>query len=410
MRISSILLPTALCLFACQQIQPPVHPFAEGDAAFLRGDFSAAISAYQDIVGEADARKGRIAIAQERSLLEAARKELHMNHPHQALALLDVIEVSDRHGALAEDLRTRSHSRAAHLLVRVGMEYLQNHAYGAAEMSFSEALVWDETSSDASDGLLSVEQKAQDRRDQGQALFYSGLNQLESGKEIQALTSLQHAAFFMGEGDRSESLLRQLSADLAQESRRLAQVYFEGGRIGLAWITLKDADRLAPGNAEVQQQLQSLSEALTAEQKLRDADLHVRAARSEEATALLEEILALTGSRHQKDVASLKDRLVQEEAGLDYARARAFEMDHQVVRASDLYQRIILATEGFGFEDVKLRQSRLQLRIQQAEQFYTEAVAAEEAGDLATARKKYGEAVRQAGDYPNALQKFRTLQ
>ena len=410
MRVSSILLPTALSLFACQQIQQSVNPFAKGDAAFHRGDFSGAVAAYQNILGDADTKASRIAIAQERSLLEAARNELHLDNPHQALALLDAIQVSERHRTLAQDIRARSHARVANLLVRAGMENLQDHAFVAAEKSFTEALVWDENSADAKEGLVSVAQKAQDRRDQGQSLLFSGLSQLESGKEIQALTSLQHAAFFMGEGDRSEDLLRQLSEDLAQESRSLAQVYLEGGRIGLAWITLKDADRLMPGNPAVQQQLQSLMEALTAKQKLRDADLHVRAVRSNEATALFDEILALTGSQHQKDVADLKDRLVEKESGLDYTRARAFELDHQVVRASDLYQGILSATKGFGFEDVQLRQSRLQARIQQAEVFYAEAVAAEEAGDLAMARKKYGEAVRQAGDYSDAFQRFRALQ
>ena len=399
-----------LGFIACQN-QPVAEDYLlEGTKAFSAGEFRLALEAFQQAEAMGAPFGDALALTQERLLLESARKAIHLNHPHQALALLDSLGTDVWNSELVEELKNRGHLRASNLFYKEGVEHLRMNRHREAAQAFVEALTWDTNSQAAKLGLKKAEKVAQSRHKLGESLHFSGLQNLEAGSANQAHTQFQHAAAFLGDESRSQELLEQLSYDLAAEAKEMAQIYLDSGQVGLAWFHLRDALRLQPKDEKAAAMLSGLEDELIALRRLRSASQHVRAVRSDAIEPLLAEVIALTGDAHAGKVEAIRDNLIQKEANRDYAYGRACEMDNRIVRALHLYKGILESTQGFGFEDIEIRSKNLQARVDKAAQLYEEASHAERNGDKEAAKELFGQVVRAAGDYADALARFRKLQ
>jgi hypothetical protein len=107
-------------------------------------------------------------------------------------------------------------------------------------------------------------------------------------------------------------------------------------------------------------------------------------------------------------VADLERNVVRERNLERYTRARALELDDQIVRSTGLY-RAILQDGGDDLTDVNYRLSLNLERLANAETAYQDAVRAKQAGNRQRAEEKLAECVRYARDFKDAFVELQRL-
>ena len=120
-------------------------------------------------------------------------------------------------------------------------------------------------------------------------------------------------------------------------------------------------------------------------------------------------MLLLIDKKWEQSIAQTGEKNQDEKNRTRYARARAYELDTQMVHSLELYRAILADEGGFGWEDVELRIDSLEQRLRQAEAAYGRAIAAEQAGDDAAYAAALVETVHLAVDYEDAHARFLAL-
>jgi sirohydrochlorin ferrochelatase len=139
------------------------------------------------------------------------------------------------------------------------------------------------------------------------------------------------------------------------------------------------------------------------------AEVAVRGGRTEIGDEILREILELELAGSDPRIVDLAERNQDAKNSSRYNRARAYELDRQLVSAAALYQSILDDEAGFGWEDVELRLSTISGRLAEAAAAYARAMDAEQAGDEEGYRAALAETVQASVDYADALARLRAL-
>lgn len=392
---------------ACASPQEDLR--AEADQAFRMGRYHDAYATYTRIEERTPELEAQTEEARFQSILLSARQRVHVNEIGEALLLLDHAEAERPQEPAIEELREQAYRRKAAELAESGELLLDDGYASAAQRTFDEALRWHPGNEAAQRGLAQAERIVGARGVRGEDLYFEGLNQVLEGRDTRARTAFAHASQLLDDGRRAEERLEALSRDLAVDMVRQAEMRIDHGDVGGAWVLLSDAVRLDPDNDEAATLAAQVDRELEARRLLADADLHVRGGRLSAAEALLDRVLEVTGDGYGARVEAMRSRAVSERARRDYQRARAYELDNQIVRAVEAYDEILRLTEGYGYEDLKLRIDNLRQRVELAGVAYRKALEAEAAGDFDTYRQALEDTVELAGDYEDALERYRSL-
>jgi tetratricopeptide (TPR) repeat protein len=404
MRFAPLLL---LLLVACSS--PGEEARIAGDASFRMMRFHDAYAAYSSIE-EPDAEvKQLVEESRYRSILQSARDLVHVNRIDDALRLLDELDLERPNGKGITEIRDAAYRRRASELANSGEQLLDDGFPEAALRTYREALRWHSNNEEAQQGLRESERLSGARAERGEALYFEGLDQVLKRKRTQAHTSFAHAAELLGSDSRAVDKVQALSEELAAELTLEARLLLDSESLGGAWLVLSDAVRLDPANLDANSMYAEVARELEARRLLNSADIHVRGGRMDAASVVLERVLEVTGQTYSLQVERMSERAFNEAAARDYKLARACELDNQVVRAVALYENILRVTEGYRFEDLRLRVDNLQRRIDLASRAYTVARQAEASGNTDGYRQALEDCLELAGDYRDAYERHRRL-
>ncbi|HJM40585.1 MAG TPA: hypothetical protein QGG59_10800 [Planctomycetota bacterium] len=339
---------------------------AEGDAAFSIGDYGAAVSAYRQaqIAGEGEldpSLSTRLAEAQARILPAHARRLIHQEKHLEALEVLEAADQASPGHTMTVELRARAYRGMASDLVDEAEALRGMGEVKAAYAAFLQALEWHPENSRAEAGCGELAEKIATLQRQGESFFFDGLRQRAEGHTVRAHTSFMHAAAIWGEGSQAEAILRESSAEMAKEQVQMATLLMEADSLGPAWLALRDANRLQPGNSETESLLSKVEVRLKTRASLNDVDIQIRGERMALASSILLHVAETDLAEEADRVYVLRQAMVEKQALIDYRMARAFELAEQWERAAELYGRVL--ESGQGAEDVRWRLERVQSRL-----------------------------------------------
>lgn len=383
----------------------------EGDRLYALGRYAEALAEYRAAAGEhpGPELEERIRLARFQVLAEAAREAIHLEQPEQALAWLDRAEEVLPEHPLTGELRRRAAEQLSEMITREAFEHLSEDEPAAAVVLFGEALRWNPGNARAQSGLAEARVEAEQRFAKGEDLFLQGVEALREARDGRALTYLAHARDYWGEDSRAGELEREVADLVASDLTEQAERSLRAGNLGAAWVALRQAVELDPGDEDLLARLERLDRELRTRELLMRAELRIRSGSLEEAQALLDQIVDLGVEGHEEELARLDRRLELARNEDRYRRARAYELDGQVQRAADLYQEVLVSVGDEGFEDTAERYRRLQDRLAQARRHYAAALEAQEDGDPEGYRRHLEACVRLARDFADASERLRNL-
>lgn len=401
-------LTAALCGGACQS-----SSLEQGDAAFRRGDYPRAWEAYHE-AGDPQQNQ-ELADRVERTrwfLIEDRIRDLLAQWEVQtALDLIPRVASqapADRQATLV-DFQRRAQRQLGLLHAQNGYDLLEAGEVDEALRELTIAVAWDPHDETSSALLQRTAERLEREGRLGESFYFEGMENVRHGFDLRARASFHHAAGLLGEESRAQQRYEGMTEDMAVSSRAEAVSYLEAGLLGPAYLSLRTAERLEPESAETARLAQLLDAKVRSAQAMIGADVSIRGGRPDEAAEYLEEVKAGAVAAHAQAARSLEERNFELILDQEYKRARAYELDEQVLRAAAAYRAIVSRTEGYSWLDSALRLSNLEGRIAQAAQSYAAALAAQSASDVAGYRSRLEETVRFASDYEDALVRLAQL-
>lgn len=407
MRCSLSIVLIALGVASCSSPQDEAREL--GDRAFRMGMYHDALDAYRSIEEPDEEVLSLIEDARFQSIMQSARERVHVNEIQDALALLDYLEQERPGMPETADLRRQAYRRKGAELASSGERLLDDGFPEAAARTYREALRWNPENGDAQVGFAEAERQSSARAQRGERLYFEGLDDVMNGHRERAFTSFSHAAHLLGQDSRAQDRVEALAGELTTELVLQAQELLDADNLGGAWLVLSDARRLDPANLDAANLFAEVDAELEARRLLSQAEIHVLGGRLDQADALLAKVLDVTGDSHRDQVSAMSERAVFQRATEDYKFARACELDNQIVRAVTMYNDILRLTDGYGYEDLKLRVDNLQRRIDLAADNYAIALEAERALQPEEYRQALEDCLELAGDYKDALERYRRL-
>lgn len=374
------------------------------------GNFRSALDIYGSLPAE-EVGDTRIPRTQYFLLEQGARELLHLDRPEDARTVLSYLQEMapvDRRGEIAH-LMLRSDRQTAQRHYELGYDFNEGNEPMLAAMELRKALSWDPEHVEAQELLVKMENWIQTQQEIGEDFYFRGMDHLRAHQDLRARTSFMHAANLLGEDSFAESRLVDLTMSLAEESRAMGRMYLEAGLNGPAWVAILDSLHMDPDHPESMELVDIIEKKIDSDSKLMSIDVAVRGGATEAADALLQEARALGVKQHAQRLAQLSEDNQDLKNNMRYRRARAFELDNQMVHALALYQAIQADEAGFGWEDIGVRIQALQGRLAQAEQAYQRALAAERAGDSSGYEQALREAVRLAVDFEDVHARYLAL-
>lgn len=401
---------TVLALATTAAVSCAAPSLEDGDRQFTMGNYHAALEIYEGMAdGERDPR--RIERTRYFLLEQGTRELLHLDRPEDARAMLVYLAEfapADRRSEI-ESLYARSEKQTAQRHYELGYEYNEGNEPVLAAQELRRALNWNPEHPEATELLAKMEHWIATQQRIGEDYYFNGMDHLRAHEDLRARTSFMHAANLLGEDSFAQGRLEDLTLGLAEESRALGRMYLDAGLVGPAWVAILDSLHLDPTNAQTRDLVKVVEARLESEATLMSVDVAVRGGATEAADALLAKARTLGVVEHADRIAALATSNQDEKNSLRYNRARAYELDNQMVHALALYLAIQKDEAGFAWEDVNLRISALQGRLAQAEQAYQRALAAEREGDQAGYEAALREAVRLAVDFEDVHARFLAL-
>jgi len=384
-----------------------------GDRLFRTGKFPAALAAYSDAAGGGQGSGDlaeKLRVTRFMAVEDYARDLIHRNRPGQALEVLRTVERMNPGSPLTEELLQRARKKMALQLWEQGDRLMGRDQPAAALKFFTDALAYDPELKAAQTDVLAARHAAQFRTRKGERLFFQALLEREEGHDLRAHSTLTHATGYLEPDSRAGELLTRISSFLAIRSRKQADAYLAAGELGAAWLALREADRLAPGDPEVQALVRQFELKMDTEMRLVKADIAIRSGSLDLARELLARAKSDEGVGFAGEIGDLEDKFTQKEGQLLYTTARASELDGQIMRAIGLYRKILNAKGPAGNQDVFARLGANLERATKAEEAYGKAKEAIVAGDKELARQKLAETIRFARDYEDAEELLAGLQ
>ncbi|MGB0953607.1 MAG: hypothetical protein ACPG31_10300 [Planctomycetota bacterium] len=382
----------------------------DGDKQFTMGNFRRALEIYGSMPEE-KIDHHRIARTEYFLLEQGARELLHLDRPEDArtvLTYLSEMAPADRRGEIAY-LLERSDRQTAQRHYELGYAFNEGNEPVLAAASLRRALSWNPEHPEAIELLGRMDSWIDTQKEIGEDYYFRGMEHLRAHEDLRARTSFMHAANLLGEDSFAEGRLVDLTLGLADESRALGRMYLEAGLNGPAWVAILDSLHLDPTNEESMALVKVIEAKIESDAKLMSVDLAVRGGATEAADRLLQEARELGVVQHASRLAQLAEDNQDQKNNHRYRRARAYELDNQMVHALALYQAIQEDEAGFGWEDIGVRIEALQGRLAQAEQAYQRALAAERDGDDAGYEAALREAVRLAVDFEDVHARYLAL-
>lgn len=391
--------------FSCQNAT-----LEDGDVEFRRANFHKALDIYTNLPAQAQ-DAARIERTRYFLMEQNTRQLLHLNRPEDAGHMLDYlaqVAPADRAGELLR-LRARTNLQIAERYYNLGYEYSEANNPEVASEMLRISLSWNPEHEDAKKLLVKTDQWILAQEQIGEDFYFQGMEHLRSHQDLRARTSFMHAASMLGDDSLAQSRLENITLQLADESRALGRMYVEAGLTGPAWVAILDSMHLDPTNPETMALVQVIENQVHSAAVLTSAEMATRSGATEAADALLAEARTLGITQHLNRLAKLSESNQDEENRLRYRRARAYELDNQMVHANELYHAIQEDEGGFGWEDVVLRMQSLETRLGQAAQAYDRALRAESAGNQAAYVEALQETLHLAIDYKDVRARFLAL-
>ena len=384
----------------------------EGDALFRVGRYQQALLSYER-VGDADDQSEvgqRIRRTRYFVLEDAARDLLHEDRPEDATLVLDAIESvpADRE-AEVDALRSRARLRMARHAAEDALAALEDERPEDALVAATRALSLDPELEQAAALRARAQREILTDAAAAEAAYLAGLEELQAGLELRARAAFSAALRRAPDDARAATRLEAVTRDLASEMRTMGRLHMQAGELGQAWVALNDAIRLDPDDEQGASLLETLDTRIRAEALLSSADIAVRGGHVDAADAILEELSVVAPDYAANRAAQVAERSRDERNRGDYARARAFELDNQAIRALGLYASILTRESEYGWEDVELRATALERRIGEAATAYDQALTAQRAGDAEAYRTHLEQVLQLAADYGDAMRRYRDL-
>lgn len=381
----------------------------EGDRLYRIGRFQEALYSYESTGSNSAEVRNRLNVTRHRMLLDVAQQRLHFNQPQAAIAVLDVADRMIQGHPLSMQFRARAQNKVAINLSEEGLSHFEDGRAEEAVEYYGRALSWDPNYVPAQEGLARAEAIANTRYRIGERLYFKGLEELRDNKDERARTSFTHAATFWGEDSRAAELADQLADTVASESLRQGELYLRLGMIGPAWLSLRDAYRLRPDDPKISGLLRATEGEMRAEEYITQADMAIRVGDVDRARSLIDRAQNLAGESLQGDLVLLSQAAEDKHLEKRYTLGRAYELDNQIIRAKEVYESILVERGDADFEDVAARYRNLRDRIERAAFSYQQALDAYGDGDQNGYRDRLVETIRYAGDYEDALERFKNL-
>jgi hypothetical protein len=382
----------------------------DGDTAFRRANFYKALDIYTHLpADEQDA--ARIERARYFLMEHNTRELLHLNRPEDAATMLDYltqVAPADRAEELL-GLRARTNLQIAERYYNIGYEYSEANNPEAAAEALRISLSWNPDLESSQKLLVKAEDWVAAQDQIGEDFYFQGMEHLRTHQDLRARTSFMHAASMLGEESLAQSRLEGVTLQLAEESRALGRMYLEAGLTGPAWVAILDSMHLDPTNSEAMELVQAIENQVHSEGLLASADLATRGGAVEAADALLAEARVLGVTQHLQHLVELSEANQDVENHKRYRRARAYELDNQMVHAYSQYQAIREDEGGFGWEDVLLRMQALESRLGQAGEAYDRALSAEVAGNQVAYAEALAEDLHLSVDFKDVRVRFLAL-
>jgi len=401
---------TVLALATATAVSCAAPSVEEGDRQFRMGNYRKALEIYQDAPPE-QVDQGRLERTRYFLLEQGARELLHLDRPEDARAVLTYLSEmapADRRGEIAY-LHARSERQTAQRHYEVGYAFNEANEPGLAAQELRRALSWDPEHAEAQELLAKMEGWITTQQEIGEDYYFRGMEHLRASQDLRARTSFMHAANLLGEDSYAQGRLEDITLGLAEESRALGRMYLEAGLNGPAWVAILDSLHMDPVHPESMELVQVIEAKIESDATLMSIDVAVRGGATEAADRLLVKARELGVVQHAQRLAALSEDNQDQKNNLRYRRARAYELDNQMVHALALYQAIQADEAGFGWEDIEVRIGALQGRLAEAEQAYQRALAAEREGDQDAYIQALREAVRLAVDFEDVHARFLAL-
>lgn len=401
-RCSVLVLAT---VFSCQ-----AATLEEGDAHFRIANYREALAIYDEAPTELKDLQ-RIERTRYFLLEQGVRELLHLNRPVDAVSVIDAIgpmAPGDRKGEL-QGLRDRARLQIGNNHYLLAYDYSEGNEPAAAARELRLALSYDPEHEEAQELLASTEEWLLTQERIGQDFYFDGMDHLRAHHDLRARTSFMHAASLLGDESLAQTRLEDITVSLAEESRVLGRMFLDAGLTGPAWATILDSLHLDPTHPDALILVSEIENRISSESLLMSADIATRGGATAAADGLLQGARKLGVADHARRLIDLAEKNQDEKNRTRYARARAYELDTQMVHSLELYRAILADEGGFGWEDVELRIDSLEQRLRQAEAAYGRAIAAEQAGDDAAYAAALVETVHLAVDYEDAHARFLAL-
>ena len=401
-RLTVLLLASA---WSCQAVT-----LEDGDTEFRRANFHKALDIYTHLpADQQDA--GRIERTRYFLLEQNTRELLHLNRPEDAATMLDYltqVAPADRAEEILR-LRARTEMQIAERYYNIGYEFAEANNPEAASEALRVSLSWNPEHLESRALLVKSDQWVDAQQQIGEDFYFQGMEHLRSHQDLRARTSFMHAASMLGDDSLAQSRLEGITLTLAEESRSIGRMYLEAGLTGPAWVAILDSMHLEPGHPETMELVAAIEDQVQSEAILASADLATRGGAVEAADVLLAEARTLGVRQHLERLVELSESNQNAENQKRYRRARAYELDNQMVHALEQYHAIQEDEGGFGWEDVTLRMEALESRLVQASRAYDRALSAESAGNQAAYAEAIAEALHLAVDYKDVRIRFLAL-
>ncbi|MDA0666885.1 MAG: hypothetical protein O3A95_04335 [Planctomycetota bacterium] len=401
-RLTVLLLASA---WSCQAVT-----LEDGDTEFRRANFHKALNIYTQLPAD-DQNAARIERTRYFLMEQNTRELLHLSRPEDAATMLDFltpITPADRAEELLR-LRARTELQISERYYNIGYEYSEANNPEAASEALRVSLSWNPNHENSQKLLVKTDDWLEVQEQIGEDFYFQGMEHLRTHEDLRARTSFMHAASMLGEESLAQSRLEGVTLQLAEESRALGRMYLEAGLTGPAWVAILDSMHLDPTNSETMELVQAIEDQVHSEAALSSADLATRGGAVEAAYALLAEARVLGVTQHLQRLVELSEANQDAENQKRYRRARAYELDNQMVHAYEQYQAIKEDEGGFGWEDVLVRIQALESRLGQAGEAYDRAISAEAAGNQAVYAEALTEALHLSVDFKDVRARFLAL-
>jgi tetratricopeptide (TPR) repeat protein len=317
------------------------------------------------------------------------RAETRIFQENEGGALADLAEVGSMvpdHPAIA-GLRDRAERKRARRMRAEGDGHLSRKDYIAALASFLESEAIEPGHADAQAGIKAVQEATSRLSRRGQEEFLEAVRKLPEFRFVEVQWHSANVMVNTPHREEAKPLQDRARRENAKKAVQQAKQWETAGDYGAALIDYKAAKRLDPELPGIDESIAQMLKEQRAVVLVDKAQMLMNAGRFDEAREALGEAFELS-IMARNDIGELSKRVKKLEGERRYQAARDLEVLGKKVEALAAFEAL---TKDWpeGFEDEVARIGSLRTDIDGAAKSWTEAEAAEAAGDLPKALELY---------------------